>query len=104
MGLLTGTYCPEKTEYPIPCPLGYYGVESPNNTKSILYSLPTACSACEPGTYGTDSQRLQCYAGTPGYVFLGGTTSAKPLNVTTERGYICPKGLLSLLHDVNESS
>jgi hypothetical protein len=87
-----GTYCPAGTNFPIPCPLGYKASQLVNDTHQVLYSLQTACEACAPGYYGDDSQRLECYPGTPGYVFLGATTSATPLNRTTERGYKCPAG------------
>eukprot|EP00981_Chlorochromonas_danica_P012180 scaffold4601_cov146-Ochromonas_danica.AAC.2 len=87
-----GTYCPAGTDFPIPCPLGYRAVSVPNNTLSVLGSLPTACQECPGGYYGNDPNRLECYLGLPGYYYIGGATTDKPTNLTTERGDICPKG------------
>lgn len=87
-----GTYCPALSASPIACPLGYSGIVAANGSHSHLYSQQTACQQCAAGKYGTDPQRLVCDPGTPGYVFLPGATSAKPLNATVQKGYICPKG------------
>jgi hypothetical protein len=54
--------------------------------------MKSACEACPAGFYGADADRLICQPGTPGYVFEIGATVARPLNVTTEHGYICPTG------------
>jgi hypothetical protein len=85
-----GTYCPPGTDVPNLCPLGYYGESRANNRS--LASLDLACQPCPPGTYGTDPRRLACYTCTPGYVCLGGTTTATPTNNVTEKGYVCPRG------------
>jgi hypothetical protein len=54
--------------------------------------MKSACETCPAGFYGADPNRLICEPGTPGYVFELGATVARPLNVTTEHGYICPTG------------
>lgn len=87
-----GTYCPAGTDFPISCPLGYRAVRTPNDTLSVLDSLENACVECPPGHYGSDPDRLVCSIGTPGYYFLGGTTSPTPRNETVQRGGICPVG------------
>ena len=68
------------------------GVVSASNTNTIYENVTSACEPCPPGYYGADPQRLECYPGTPGYVFEGGTTSAKPINASTDHGYVCPAG------------
>ena len=85
-----GTYCPEGTANPELCPAGTYGITGAS--ASILATLATACADCAPGKYGNDPSRLDCYVGTPGYAFYGGTTGPTPVNVTTENGEICPTG------------
>jgi hypothetical protein len=87
-----GTYCPTGTDFPQSCPLGYRAVSVPNNTLSALVSLQDGCEPCPPKYYGTDSRRLKCSIGTPGYYFLGGTTTDKPVNISTQHGARCPVG------------
>lgn len=87
-----GTYCPALSANPIACPFGYKGIIAADDSHSHLYSFHTACQQCEAGKYGTDPQRLVCYTGTPGYVFRAGAISARPLNVTTQGGYLCAPG------------
>ena len=72
--------------------MGYKATLSPNDTHQILYSLNSACTICDPGSYGNDPKRLECYPGTPGYAFLGGTTSPYPVNITTQHGFMCQTG------------
>ena len=89
---IRGTYCPSGTDIPIYCPLGYKTTFSANATFMDFSSNSTACTVCPAGYYGNDPNRLVCYTGTPGYVFLEGATTSKPTNNITERGYICPVG------------
>ena len=87
-----GTYCDGGDSFPLSCPLGTYGAYAANSSHYLYYSAAAACLDCPPGTYGTDPDRLTCYAGTPGYVFTGGASVARPTNVSSEGGYICPAG------------
>lgn len=62
--------------------------------------LPAPCgtnaaqcpSKCPPGTYGTDPNRLACNNCTAGYVCAGKTSSATPISVEEDGGYMCPAG------------
>ena len=74
------------------CPLGYKAADETNFTLGLLSSLNTACEPCAPGEFGIDPSRLKCSICTPGYVCLGGTSSATPIDPVLDRGYVCPKG------------
>lgn len=43
---------------------------------------------CPPGQYGSDPLRLTCSPCEPGYVCLGGTTTATPTDVATQKGML----------------
>lgn len=87
-----GSFCPAGSKQPTPCPLGFKAATSSNASFISLDSVANACTPCDPGYYGNDEARLHCFAGLPGYVYLGGTKVAKPVNITTDRGYMCGAG------------
>jgi hypothetical protein len=89
-----GTFCPAGTDYPIMCPLGERAVEETNFTFGLLGAVETACEPCEPGYFGIDPARLSCSLCLPGYVCLGGTSSATPKSALIDKGYECPRGKL----------
>ena len=87
-----GTYCPGGNDAPVPCPFGTIGIHFPNNTIYYLDNSTYSCESCPAGYYGTDPDRLECYLGLPGYVYLEGATTSTPTDVDTENGYLCPVG------------
>lgn len=90
---IRGSYCPSRSSQPTLCPLGYKAAStSYNSTFILLDSVANACERCEAGFYGNDEARLNCFVGLKGYVYLGGTTTAHPSNITQDRGYVCPLG------------
>lgn len=80
-------YCPEKSDHPLACPVGYFF----DNSSSLRVSLSDVCTICPGGYYGLPD-RSGCEKCSDGYVCLSGATTNTPLNITSERGYICPVG------------
>ena len=87
-----GTYCPQGSGFATPCPLGYKSTFDSLSNFTVLGSLQTACTKCDPGYYGTDVERLACYPGLAGYYYHTGATSSHPTNLTVQYGDICPLG------------
>ena len=93
-----GSYCPNITASPIPCPDGSYSL-----------GFATICTECPAGHYcetnRKDSVPLPCAAGTysnksatactpcnPGYACKGSDTSPTPPSGLCSLGYYCPDG------------
>lgn len=83
------SYCPQNTEVPILCPYGYRTLLS--NTLSRT-SQEDSCEICPAGTYGNTTDQIECYTCDAGYICLEGATAPNPVNITIQRGYICPAG------------
>jgi hypothetical protein len=85
-----GSYCPAGSAWPIFCPAGTF---SPADTDmASRASRDAACIRCPAGTYSAGVDGRECLPCEPGYVCLGGTTSAEPLDVATDNGYACQPG------------
>ena len=82
-----GTYCEEGSSFETPCPDGTYGSGNVNNVDEA-----SACIECGRGLYSTLDNPNECLDCTPGYVCLGRTNTAEPINVSASRGYECPLG------------
>lgn len=82
-----GTYCPNGSTAPTPCPSGSYSLKNPNN-----FSEQDECYVCEQGTYLASAGSLECLPCTPGYTCEGGTITATPTDLATDKGEICPAG------------
>ncbi len=81
-----GTYCPTKSIKETQCPSGSFGSSDPRN-----FDIDSSCTTCDAGQYSSIGMN-SCQKCTTGYVCLGNTTSAKPLDIVKENGYICPRG------------
>ncbi|GBG24881.1 Sushi, von Willebrand factor type A, EGF and pentraxin domain-containing protein 1 [Hondaea fermentalgiana] len=85
-----GTFCTGGNVEPELCPIGF-AASSPG--MSITRgSIAAACTPCPGGTHGTDPLRLECATCDPGYICVHAASTPRPLDVTTEGGYICPVG------------
>jgi hypothetical protein len=86
-----GTYCPPKSSFEIACPGGTYGSGNPQN-----YDEESACLECGRGLYAVQNEdnpaEQKCEDCTPGYVCVGRTSKATPINVSAHGGYKCPTG------------
>lgn len=84
---VAGQYCPASSENPFFCPLGYASNDVGNRT-----SLDVACRICEAGYYNNQAANLTCSPCEAGYVCMGGSSSPRPTNRDTQKGYVCPEG------------
>jgi len=82
-----GTWCPEGSSFENPCPDGTYGSGNVNNV-----DIDSACISCGRGLYSTSDNPNECLNCPAGYVCLGRTDSATPINIAANRGYECPLG------------
>jgi len=68
------------------CPNGSYGSGSAFN-----FDEESGCKECGRGLYSEDDPTT-CMDCTPGYVCVGKTSSATPVDLDTQGGYKCPTG------------
>lgn len=81
-----GTYCPKGSARVTNCPNGSYGSGSAFN-----FDEESGCKECGRGLYSEDDPTT-CMDCTPGYVCVGKTSSANPVDLVTQGGYKCPTG------------
>ena len=83
-------FCPRGSSFPLTCPPGTFTRDDTSNDTRTSFDM--ACEFCPPGEFTDQSGQPECELCTPGFVCLGGTSSATPNNRETDRGYRCPKG------------
>ncbi|CEM36103.1 unnamed protein product [Vitrella brassicaformis CCMP3155] len=89
-----GTYCPEGSETPRPCPPGYRGWNKtfdPSDPDSLRTTLEESCLPCEPGSF-QEGNDVFCQPCEPGYVCLEGCNRRFPTIEREHNGYECPEG------------
>lgn len=85
-----GAICPALSAEPIYCKPGERAIKAYDVT-----ATNTVCSACPMGTYG-DYNHTECPDCTAGFVCLGNTTVATPIDIEVHHGYESPPGYYAL--------
>ncbi len=95
-----GSYCPNTTTLPIPCPAGHYSLEgviacTPCPSGFNCPNSDILPVVCELGTYSPRGSIL-CLPCEPGYVCEQGSTGANLSTTLCSQGYYCPDGAAQL--------